>query len=266
MVRGPRKHLKRLAAPKSWLLNLKQGVFAPRPSTGPHNLKECIPLSLLLSDKLGYARTGKEVGHILKEKMVFVNNRIRKDKRFPVGLFDVLSLPKANEHYRLLYNVSGRFILHPITVEESKYKLTTVRKTSLVKKNVPMVYTTDGGSLRYCDQRIVEGDTVKIDFETGRITDFIHLEVGQPAIIKKGKNMGCVGLITRIEEKGHNDFVIQLKDKNGRIFATKRKNLVSIGTETTPWISLPEDEGAKLSVFDESNLKYENRLVSADEQ
>lgn len=266
MVRGPRKHLKRLAAPKSWLLDLKKGVFAPRPSTGPHNASECIPLSLLLTDKLGYARTGKEVGHILKEKMVLVNGRIRKDVRFPVGLFDVLSLPKANEHYRILYNVAGRFILSPISQEQVNFKLTTVRKTALAKKNIPMVYTSDGGSFRFCDQDIKTGDTVKVDLETGRITDFIHLEVGHTALIKKGKNMGCIGVITHIEKKGFNEYVIKLKDLNNRIFSTRRNNLILVGKNGESLIDLPEGKGVKLSVLEKSNQKYEETAISAIEQ
>lgn len=265
MVRGPRKHLKRLAAPKSWLLDLKKGVFAPRPSTGPHKLSESIPLSIILSDKLHYARTGKEIVHILKQKMILINGRIRKDKRFPVGIFDVLSIPKTGEHYRILYNVAGRFILHPISEEESKFKLSAVRKRIIGKKNIPYVYTTDGSSFSFCDQDIVENDTVKINIETGRITEFIHLEIGHLAMIKKGKNMGCVGIITHIEKHGHHEYVIKLKDKNEREFATRRSNLVLIGPAGESWISLPDGDGVKLSVFDESNLRYEGKLVSANE-
>jgi len=35
MARGPKKHLKRLHAPKAWMLEKLGGVFATRPSTGP---------------------------------------------------------------------------------------------------------------------------------------------------------------------------------------------------------------------------------------
>ena len=36
MARGPKKHMKRLRAPKHWMLDKLTGVFAPRPSTGPY--------------------------------------------------------------------------------------------------------------------------------------------------------------------------------------------------------------------------------------
>ena len=34
MVRGPKKHLKRLNAPRHWMLDKLGGVFAPKPAPG----------------------------------------------------------------------------------------------------------------------------------------------------------------------------------------------------------------------------------------
>lgn len=55
MARGPKKHLKRIRAPKSWLLNKMGGIYAPRPAQGPHQLEYSLPLSVILRDKLKYA-------------------------------------------------------------------------------------------------------------------------------------------------------------------------------------------------------------------
>ena len=61
MARGPIKHLKRINAPKHWMLDKLTGVYAPRPSTGPNKLRECIPLSILLKNRLKYAVNRNEV-------------------------------------------------------------------------------------------------------------------------------------------------------------------------------------------------------------
>jgi ribosomal protein S4E len=34
MVRGPKKHMKRLNAPRHWMLDKLGGVFAPKPAAG----------------------------------------------------------------------------------------------------------------------------------------------------------------------------------------------------------------------------------------
>ena len=57
--RGPKKHLKRLNAPKHWMLDKLGGVFAPKPSPGPHKQRECLPLCLILRNRLKYALTYK---------------------------------------------------------------------------------------------------------------------------------------------------------------------------------------------------------------
>ncbi|WZZ48932.1 hypothetical protein YC2023_049039 [Brassica napus] len=41
-ARGMKKHLKRLNAPKHWMLDKLGGAFAPKPSSGPHKSRECI--------------------------------------------------------------------------------------------------------------------------------------------------------------------------------------------------------------------------------
>lgn len=125
MARGPKKHLKRIAAPKSWLLSKIGGVFAPRTSTGPHRMRESIPLSIVLRHRLKYALNGKEVTLIVndKENHIRIDGKVRRDTNFPCGLMDVLVLEKTGERYRILYDTKGRFILRSIKKEEANFKL-----------------------------------------------------------------------------------------------------------------------------------------------
>ena len=73
MARGPKHHLKRVNAPKHWMLGKMDGAFAPRPSTGPHKLRECLPLILILRNRLKYAITGMEAKQICMSKHVKVD-------------------------------------------------------------------------------------------------------------------------------------------------------------------------------------------------
>ncbi|KAG0318692.1 40S ribosomal protein S4, partial [Podila horticola] len=66
-ARGPKKHLKRLNAPKHWMLDKLTGTYAPRPTAGPHKLRECLPLVILIRNRLKYALNGKEVQSILMQ-------------------------------------------------------------------------------------------------------------------------------------------------------------------------------------------------------
>ena len=59
VVRGPKHHLKRLAAPSSWMLDKLSGTYAPRPSNGPHKLREALPLIVSISTQVLQSKTWK---------------------------------------------------------------------------------------------------------------------------------------------------------------------------------------------------------------
>ena len=121
MARGPNKHLKRLNAPTHWMLDKLSDVFAPRPSAGPHKLRECLPLCIFLRNRLYYALTYKEVKDILRQRSIKVDGKVRTDVTYPAGLMDVIRIDKTGEHFRLIYDPRGHYKVHRIRAEEAKY-------------------------------------------------------------------------------------------------------------------------------------------------
>jgi small subunit ribosomal protein S4e len=78
--------MKRLAAPHHWMLSKMGGVYAPRPSQGPHKLRECVPLVVLLRNRLKYALTRREVMMIVMQRLIKIDGKVRTDSNFPAGL------------------------------------------------------------------------------------------------------------------------------------------------------------------------------------
>merc|ERR1719441_19520 len=97
------------------------GVFAPRPSAGPHKLRECMPLVVLLRNRLKYALTYRECKMIVMQRLIKVDGKVRSDMFYPAGFMDVVSIEKTKEHFRLMYDTKGKFCLHKIHKEESSY-------------------------------------------------------------------------------------------------------------------------------------------------
>lgn len=83
-----------------------------------------------------------------------VDNKVRTDETYPAGFMDVISIEKSGEHFRLLYDIKGRFAIHRITSEEATYKLLKVKKVQLGAKGVPFLVTHDGRTIRYPDPAI----------------------------------------------------------------------------------------------------------------
>jgi len=257
--------MKRLNAPKHWMLDKLSGVFAPRPSTGPHKLRECLPLIILLRNRLKYALTAREVQLILNQRLVKVDGKVRTDTTYPAGFMDVVSIEKTNEVFRLLYDTKGRFAIQRITPQEAAYKLCKVRKTAIGAKSVPYLSTTDGRTIRYPDPLIGQHDTVKLDLTTGKITDFIKFDVGNLVTITGGHNIGRVGVITHRERHPGSFDIVHVRDAAGQQFATRLGNVFVIGKGTKSYVSLPVGKGVKLSILEERE-RDEKRAADAKEK
>ncbi|PKY15351.1 40S ribosomal protein S4 [Rhizophagus irregularis] len=255
MARGPRKHLKRLNAPKHWMLDKLTGTYAPRPSPGPHKLRECLPLVIFLRNRLKYALTSKDVQSILMQRLVKVDGKVRTDSTYPAGFMDVISIERNGENFRLIYDTKGRFTVHRITADEAKYKLAKVKKVQVGSKAIPYIVTHDGRTIRYPDPLIKVNDTIRFDFETNKITEFIKFEVGNIAMITGGRNMGRVGIITHRERHVGGFDIVHIKDSVDRQFATRLINVFVIGESNKPWISLPKGKGVKLTIAEERDRR-----------
>eukprot|EP00188_Purpureofilum_apyrenoidigerum_P005469 Plantae.Rhodophyta-Purpureofilum_apyrenoidigerum.ctg714.p1 GENE.Plantae.Rhodophyta-Purpureofilum_apyrenoidigerum.ctg714~~Plantae.Rhodophyta-Purpureofilum_apyrenoidigerum.ctg714.p1 ORF type:complete len:263 (-),score=60.72 Plantae.Rhodophyta-Purpureofilum_apyrenoidigerum.ctg714:51-839(-) len=251
MGRGPKKHMKRLAAPNHWMLDKLTGVFAPRPTPGPHKIRECLPLVIILRNRLKYALNNAESTKIVKQRLIKVDGKIRTDRNFPVGFMDVIHIERTEEIFRLLYDVKGRFKLHRITAEEAKYKLCKVKRAQLGPNSVPYIATHDGRYIRYPDPLIKVDDTVMIDIESGKVIDFAKFDLGNLVMVTGGHNIGRVGtMVTREKHPGSTE-IVRIRDANGHDFATRKANVFIIGKGSKALVSLPKEKGIKKSIIEE---------------
>ncbi|KAH6916071.1 40S ribosomal protein S4 [Coprinopsis sp. MPI-PUGE-AT-0042] len=255
MARGPKKHLKRLNAPSSWMLDKLGGTYASRPSPGPHKLRESLPLTVFLRNRLKYALTGREVTTIVKQRLIKIDGKVRTDPTYPAGFMDVISIEKSNEHFRLLYDIKGRFTIHRITPEEATYKLLKVKQVAVGARGVPHIVTHDGRTIRYPDPLIKVNDTVKFDLEQSKITDFVKFDTGNIVMVTGGRNMGRAGVIVHREKHIGGFDIVHIKDSLDRTFATRISNVFVIGEGIKAWVSLPKGKGLHLTIAEERDLR-----------
>jgi len=255
MARGPKKHLKRMFAPSHWMLDKLKGVFAPRPSQGPHKLRECMPLIILLRNRLKYALTYRECKMIVMQRLIQVDGKVRTDTFYPAGFMDVVGIEKTKENFRLLYDTKGHFVTHKVVKEEASYKLCRVKRLMKGPKGVQYAVTHDGRTLRYPDPEIKVHDTIRLDLSTGKILDFVKFEAGNSVMICGGNNIGRVGTIVHRERHPGSFEIVHLKDAVGHAFCTRLSNVFVIGKGSKPWISLPKGNGVKLSISEDRNAK-----------
>ena len=66
--KGPTKHLKRHQSPPHWPIHRKGGVWTKRTKPGPHNMQTSIPTTIILRDRLNYAKSANEAKKIRHDK------------------------------------------------------------------------------------------------------------------------------------------------------------------------------------------------------
>jgi small subunit ribosomal protein S4e len=220
-----------------------------KPSPGPHSLENCLPLTIVLRDILGFAQTRKEAKTIVSQGRVHVDGKVRRKDDFPVGLMDVISIPDADKYFRILPSEKG-LILHPIGKEEAGFKLCRIENKTVVGNGHVQLNLYEGSNIlvKVADPKSPQEDvyktfdTVKISLPERQILEHIKMKENDFAVITGGKNIGKYGKIVKIEraegKKQRKTLVIIENDKGNRYQTTL--NLVFAIGEAQPLISLQE--------------------------
>jgi len=191
-------HLKRQAMSKTWPLPRKGTTFVAVPS---HSKTKAISLLVALRDLLGFADTRKEAKTLLRINDVFVNWKRVKDEKFPLQLYDVLSFPSINKHYRVTLSATGKFTLEEINEKEARVKISKIIGKKTLKGGVTQINLFDGMNF-IVDKPLRIGDSVVVDFRSRKIKSVIELKPQARALVIGGKHIGKRGKIQDVHEEG----------------------------------------------------------------
>lgn len=248
--------MKRLNAPSAWMLDKMGGVWAPKCSAGPHKVSESMPLVLVLRNRLKYALTRQETIKVCMNKSVRVDGKVRTDINFPCGFQDVVSVPAADESYRVMYDAKGRFVLHKVKADEKDIKLCKVVRQAYTTKRIPFIVTHDGRTIRYPHPDIKVNDSVVLNTKTNKIEQIVKFDIGNSVMIVKGGNTGRVGVIVGRDRHPGSFDIVHVRDASGVRFATRMNNVFMIGTadeegKPVSVVTLPRGKGVKKSIMQE---------------
>ncbi len=227
-----RAHLKRLNAPKTWKVNRSSIKFITKPSPGPHSKGMCMPINIVLRDKLGYASTTKEVKHILLNKEILVDGRIRRELKFPIGFMDVLEIPDLKEVYRMLLNNKGFLVLMKIDKKEASLKPCRIMNKTILRGGKTQLNLSCGINKIVDKDAFKTGDTVVLEMPKQDIKDHIKLEKGAYIFMMGGTHIGDHGVVEDVKPQ-----TIVFKSSSGKSYETLKKYALVIGKEK-PIISL----------------------------
>ncbi|MDV0446718.1 hypothetical protein MsAg5_05700 [Methanosarcinaceae archaeon Ag5] len=191
-------HQKRMSMPTSWKVPKKTNKWITATSPGPHNKDSSLPLVVILRDLLKIVDTSKEATRILQEKQVLVDGVVRKNLKFPVGIFDVIAIPANNQYYRMLQDSKGRLYLNEIDESRGQWKVCRINGKTTVKGGKTQLNLHDGTNILASEDYKTK-DTVKLSLPDKKILARFEYKVGNTVMITGGQHSGMVGKITEIE-------------------------------------------------------------------
>ena len=223
--KGGTYHTKRLAIAKAIPVSDKKvHKFMMSTAPGPHGRAKAIPLGVLLREILGITKSAHESRKILNTKQVFVDGKARKDERFPIGLMDLVSFPKAHKTYRIEVNKKSQLI--PVEVKSTTSKIGKVIGKHTVRKGKITITLHDGRNIS-ADNNVRVGDSVVISVPDQKISKVLKFEQGAKCLIVEGKHAGAIATLQEIHARKEGSWP-EAKLKGAEEFVTVAKYLLVI--------------------------------------
>eukprot|EP00178_Gracilaria_changii_P027497 TRINITY_DN8842_c0_g1_i2.p1 TRINITY_DN8842_c0_g1~~TRINITY_DN8842_c0_g1_i2.p1 ORF type:complete len:174 (-),score=11.39 TRINITY_DN8842_c0_g1_i2:38-559(-) len=171
-------------------------------------------------------------------------------------MMDVLDIPKLRKSYRLLYDVKGRFTLVPLKQKEAQFKLCRIENKFIGPNKICYLTTHDGRTIKFVNPEIEINDTIKLNLDDNKVTDFYKMKVGNLVYCYRGNNRGRVGTVYHINKFSGQSDLITVKDSKGHQFTTRTGYVMVIGNENESQISLPKQNGIRKTIMEEAEDRY----------
>lgn len=202
-------HLKRSEMPKAWPIPRKGTTFI---AGARHARTKSISLIFIIRDLLKLAKNKKEVKFLLANGDVKVNNKVRKDEKFPVQVFDTVSFEKSNKVYRLLIS-NKKFKLEETTAKSAETKVVKVTGKKIIQGKKIQMNLEDGRNFFY-DKEFALGDSVVVNTKTDKIEKILPLKKGASIEVVSGKHSGEKGKLEDVKVLERTKmYLVKLKNK-----------------------------------------------------
>lgn len=230
------KHLKRLAAPRTWRIPRKTHKWVVKPSPGPHSVDRGIPLLIVVRDILKLCQTDREGRRIIGRREVLVDGRVVRNPKHPVGMMDIISLPRTKESYRVLLDKRNKLTLVNVDEGQSKWKLVRIENKTTIRGGRTQLNLHDGKNILLEKNEYKTGDVLKVELPSLKIMNVYPLAEGNISLIIGGKHVGKLATVSSYKlKRGREPNIVVLKEG----FTTVKDNVFVVGFKS-PEIQLPE--------------------------
>ena len=194
-----------------------------------------MPLTLVVRDMLGLAKSAREVRHILHNELAKVDGRVVKDTRRGVGIMDVLTLGEDN--YRCILDHNGRLRYRPISAKEAGWKVCRIEGKTTIKGGKTQLNLHDGRNIIVDDPKEYNtGDSLKLNLPDQKVLEHIRFGEGTRCYLIGGAHVGSTAEVSEyVEKRSSMPNEVQFGD-----FGTVVRNVFAVGDASLPLTEVAE--------------------------
>lgn len=192
---------KRMMLPRTIKIPRKEYFWGVTARAGSHRKEDSVPLLIVLRDYLHVGDKEREIARMLNSGSVMVNAKVMKQKGYPLGFMDILSMKGEDKSYRVIYSRKG---ILSIGIEDGSmqdFKLLKVVGKHVVPGG-KMQYAFHDGTNRILESRDIRtGDVLKINLKDGSVVSTYRFVKGSKAYLTGGTHIGEIATIREVEIK-----------------------------------------------------------------
>lgn len=194
--------ISRMAAPDTWPVERKGIKWVAKPYPGTHSLYHSMALNTWLLEILELANIRRNIKRIISAKDVLINGKIIRDEKFPLGIFDVLSIPKLKKNYRVSINKIGKLMLIEIPEADAKFVPAKIISKKTIKDGKVQFNCSNSWNLLDSKANYKVNDVLLFDSATRKVAKHLVLKEGSIVFSIGGRHVGEIAKIKEIKETG----------------------------------------------------------------
>lgn len=230
--KGGQTTLKRIAASKAKWLDRKDLTWTIKSSPGPHNEGSSTALGFVLRDIAKIAANLKEAKIILNSGNVTVDGVLRKDYKFPVGLFDLVQVAESKKAYRMVFDSKGRLEARETKFAAKQLKVCRIVGKKAMAKGLFQLVANDGKNFiaeaKDAIAKAKPGDSLLVELPSKPVK-VLELKKGNIVFISGGRHVGETAKIIDIAASKMQRPKLITLESDKESFATVVENVFVVG-------------------------------------
>jgi small subunit ribosomal protein S4e len=146
---------------------------------------------------LEFSDNAREAKKILRDGMVLVDGKPKREHNASIGLMDVVSIPKIKKQYRVLPSQMS-LTLKEIPDAEANIKLRRIVGKKMLRGGKTQLLLHDGRTILPDKGTYRLGDTLVQEISSGKVAETLEFKEGNTALVVRGIHSGETGKITEV--------------------------------------------------------------------